>query len=172
MALADKVIAALRQPLDAAYIRLDNDDGISGIVVSKKFEGMTMLDRQTRIDELLSQESSAITPQEQRQVLMIAGLTPAEYEAAGARVRIQKVAQSARGEFEIRVHGGWSDAEYVRGALNNQKGVRTTEPEQVTDASGVLMSFRAEGSPANPLTKHGIVSVLGSDPHIQVPRGE
>jgi acid stress-induced BolA-like protein IbaG/YrbA len=171
MALADKIIAALHEPLEASYIRLDSDDGISGIVVSEKFNGVTTLDRQRRIDALL-ESAKPITPEERRKVVMIAGLTPSEYEAAGARIRVQKIIKRAENDFEIMVHGGRSDADYVRGALNNQKGIKTTEPTQVTDGSGVFMSFHAKGSSANPLSQHAIARILGNDAYVTVlPRG-
>jgi len=54
---------------------------------------------------------------------------------------------------EVMLRGGHTDAEYVRGALNNQKGIRTTEAKQVEGAVGVLMSFQASGNRANPLDK-------------------
>ncbi len=99
---------------------------------------------------------------------MIAGLTPAEYEAVGARIRVHKVREMAGGAVEILLHGGLSDAEYVRGALNNQKGVQTTDPKPVSGAIGVLMSFRAKGTKANPLTKNKAVQILKKDQYIEV----
>jgi hypothetical protein len=99
---------------------------------------------------------------------MIAGVTPAEYEAVGARIRIHKVKEMAGGAVEILVHGGLSDAEYVRRTLNHQKGVQTTEPKQVAGARGVLMSFRAKGSAAIPLTKDRAIQVLKNDRYIEV----
>ena len=51
---------------------------------------------------------------------------------------------TAGGAVEILLRGGGSDAEYVRGVLGNQKGVRTTEPKQLADVGGTLMSFQAK----------------------------
>src|SRR5260370_13108482 len=99
---------------------------------------------------------------------MIAGLTPAEYEAVGARVRVHRVKEMAKGTVEVLLHGGLVDAEYVRGALQNQKGVVTTQPKQVDGARGVLMSFRAKGSEAAPLTKDKVLRILKHDPYIEV----
>jgi hypothetical protein len=84
---------------------------------------MSTLDRQALIDRALTQASEPLSKDEQRHVLMIAGLAPPEYAAVGARIRIHRVKETARGTVEVLLHGGPSDAEYVRGALNNQKGV-------------------------------------------------
>ena len=99
---------------------------------------------------------------------MIAGMTPEEYESVGARIRIDKVKEMADGTLQILLQGGRSDAEYVRGALDNQKGVQTTEPKQVPGAVGILMSFRAKGSGANPLTKTRAIQILKRDRYIEV----
>ena len=101
---------------------------------------------------------------------MIAGLTPEEYEAVGARIRVHKVKEMAGGAVEVVLHAGRSDAEYVRGALKNQNGVETSEPEPVSGAAGVLMSFRAKGPAANPLTKEKVIRVLKKNPYIEVMR--
>lgn len=166
MDLKDKIVKALFQELTPEYIRLEDDDGISGFVVSLQFENTTSLDRQEKIDEALNR--AALTAEERRQVLMIAGLTPPEYEAVGARIQVHKVKDTANDTLEILLQGGPSDAEYVRGALNHQKGVRTTVPKPVNGALGVLMSFRANGTEANPLTKEKAIRVLQNDRYIQV----
>ena len=103
-------------------------------------------------------------------MLMIAGLTPSEYDAVGARIRVHRVSEIAGG-VEILLHGALSDAEYVRGALNNQKGVQTSEPKPVNRALGVFMSFRAKGNGANPLTRDKAIRVLRNDPYIEVMPG-
>jgi hypothetical protein len=166
MDLKDKVINALFQGLKPDYVRLDDEDGISGFVVSGIFKGMSTLDRQGKIEEVL--ENASLSQDERRQVLMIAGLTPEEYEAVGARIRVHRVKEMAGGVIEILLHGGLSDAEYVRGALNNQKGVQTTDPKPVSGATEVLMSFRAKGAAANPLTKEKAIRVLKKDQYIEV----
>ena len=76
MVLTDKIISALRRPLKAEYIHLDDDDGISGFVVSREFEKLSMLDRQRLIDDALSNASASLSKDEQRRILMIAGVTP------------------------------------------------------------------------------------------------
>ena len=80
MGLTDKIADALHKSLRAEYLRLDNDDGISGFVVSPQFENISAIDRQRLIDEALPNAPDPLSAEEQRQVLMIAGLTPLEYE--------------------------------------------------------------------------------------------
>jgi acid stress-induced BolA-like protein IbaG/YrbA len=46
--LKEKVETALKRAVTAARIRLEDDDGISGFVVSSDFRGMSPLDRQSR----------------------------------------------------------------------------------------------------------------------------
>jgi hypothetical protein len=168
MDVRDKIIAALMDKMDVHYVRLEDDDGITGYVVSPQFRDMSTLDRQGLIENALSSSRKALTPQEQRQVLMIAGLTPEEYESVGTRIRVHKVKEMAGGTLEILLHGGRADAEYVRGALNNHKGIQTTEPKQVPGAVGILMSFRAKGNGANPLTKAKAIRILKHDRYIEV----
>lgn len=166
MDIKEKIIKALSRALQPEYVRLENNDGISGFVVSRIFEGISALERQKMIEEALGSDS--LTKREQRQVLMIAGVTPAEYQAVGARIRIHKVKAMAGGVVEILLHGGLSDAEYVRRTLHHQKGVQTTEPKQSAGARGVLMSFRGKGSAAIPLTKERAIQVLKKDRYIEV----
>jgi hypothetical protein len=168
MDVRQKIREALDKALQAEYVRLEEADGISGFIVSSKFQGMPTLDRQALIEEALTKAKPALTAEERRQVLMIAGLTPVEYESVGARIRVHRVREVAGGKIEILLHGGLPDAEYVRGALNNEKGVSTTEPEKVTGAPGILMTFRAAGKKANPLTKEKVLRILRQDPYIEV----
>ena len=165
MGLKDKIMNALVKGLSAEYVRLEEDDGISGFVVSPKFKGVSSLDRQSLIEKLLSE---ALTSGETRQVLMIAGLTREEYETVGARIRVHKIKGKAGGALEVFVHGGLSDAEYVRGALDNEKGVTTTPSQKVTGAAGILMRFQAQGTEATPFTKERAIKVLKKDQYIEV----
>lgn len=166
MDLKDKVIEILVLALKPEFVRLDDEDGISGFVVSRLFEGVSTLDRQGQIEEVL--QKVPLTQEERRRILMIAGLTPEEYEAVGARIRVQKVREKTGGAIEILLHGGLSDAEYVRGVLNHQKGVQTTEPKPVNGAIGVLMSFQAKGSETNSLTKDKAIRILKKDQYVEV----
>ncbi len=167
MDVKKRVEKALSDTFEDAYVRLEDDDGISGFVVSARFKGMSTLDRQELIDEAIKGATPPLAPDEKRQVLMIAALSPAEFSSVGAKVRVHKVKQLAHA-VEIVLHGGHADAEYVRGALNNQKGVKTTEPKQVPGAVGVLMQFRASGTRADPLDKARAIHVLKNDPYIEV----
>jgi hypothetical protein len=168
MDIRKKVIKALTGSFPVDYARLEDDDGITGFVVSPHFQGVSALDRQGLIDDALRKSSARMTPEEQRRVVMIAGLTPAEYNAVGARIRVHQVKELTGGSIKVLLHGGQSDAEYVRRVLKEQEGVTTTEPRQVPGAVGDLMSFRAKGSATTPLTKASAVRMLQSDQYIQV----
>jgi acid stress-induced BolA-like protein IbaG/YrbA len=78
--LKEKVTVALKGAVANARIRLEDDDGISGFVVSAEFRGMSSLDRQTLIDKALRNSAVKFFKQERRNILAIAALTPAEYE--------------------------------------------------------------------------------------------
>jgi hypothetical protein len=81
--LKEKVAEALRRHLGPDHVHLEDDDGISGFVVAAQFHGMPALERQTLIHNALRGPSVKFTKAELRQVLAIAALTPAEYEALG-----------------------------------------------------------------------------------------
>jgi len=166
-----KIINALLARLDEPYIRLEDGRGISGFVVSPQFEGMSTFDRQVLIEDALRNAPEPLDPEERRRILMIAGLTPAESDATGAGVRIYKLKAKPDGTIEVLLHGGTSDAEYVREAFKSLKNVETSEPEHSEGARGILMSFRAKGTPADPLTKAKARQVLRSDPYITVMPG-
>jgi len=166
MDLKDRIVNVLMQSLHAEYVRLEDDDGLTGFVVARMFEGMSAIDRQEKIEEAL--QNASFSREERRRVIMIAALTPAEYDAVGARIRVHKVKEMAGGVIEVLLHGGLSDAEYVRGSLKNHKGIKTTDPKLVSGALGVLMSFRAKGTAANPLTKEKAIRVLKKDQYIEV----
>ena len=169
MDIKDKIIKALLQALKPEYVRIEDDDGISGFVVSRKFDGMSTLDRQGKIDTVL--QGAPLSQTERRHVLMIAGLTPEEYEAVGPRIRVHRVKEMANGVIEFLLHGGISDAQYLREILKTYLGVQTTEPKHVNGAPGVFMSFRANGTQANPLTREKAIEVLKSDRYIEVMPG-
>jgi hypothetical protein len=168
MEIREKVLKALRDTFDVHYARLDDDDGITGFIVSPRFRGMSSLDRQELIDRALSQASNLLTPEERRHVVMIAALSPIEYDTAGARIRVDDVKELAGGTVEILLRGAGSDARYVRGVLGSQKGVRTTKPKQLADVNGTFLSFQAKGTRAAPLTKAKAIHILKSDRYIDV----
>ena len=115
MDIREKVLKALRERIDVDYVRLEVDGRLTGFVVSPRFENMPTMDRQILIDEALDKASIPFTPEERRQILMIAALTPTEYSAVGVRIRVQRVKEMAGGAVEVTLHGGLDDAEYVRG---------------------------------------------------------
>ncbi len=141
MEILDKLIKALRTSLNAEYINIDDDDGVSGYVVSRQFEEMSTLDRQKLIDDILRNAPDPLTNEEQRQILMIAGLTPNEYESVGARIRVHRIRELGDGSLEVLVRGSYSDAMFVRAALKNLKGVQASEPKHSPGAEGILMTF-------------------------------
>jgi acid stress-induced BolA-like protein IbaG/YrbA len=83
--LKEKVAEALKQRLHPDHVQLDDDDGISGIVVASQFRGMSALDRQIAIDEALRSATPRLSKPELRQVLAIAALTPVEFAGVQAR---------------------------------------------------------------------------------------
>ena len=85
MDLRQKVEAVLRQYLDIEIMDLEDDDGISGVIVSSQFHDMPVLDRQLLVETALRKSPKKLTKPELRRVLAIAPLTPAEYHAAGPR---------------------------------------------------------------------------------------
>jgi acid stress-induced BolA-like protein IbaG/YrbA len=83
--LREKVTRALREHLNPDHIQLEDDDGVSGVVVSAQFRGVSPFDRQMLIDKALRSASEKLTRAELRRVLAIAALTPAEYEGVCQR---------------------------------------------------------------------------------------
>jgi stress-induced morphogen len=80
MDLKEKVTEALARHLHPERIQLEDDDGISGFVVSTQFRGMSSFDRQTLIHHLLRDTAPKLSKAELRQILAIAALTPVEFE--------------------------------------------------------------------------------------------
>jgi acid stress-induced BolA-like protein IbaG/YrbA len=163
--LREIIIRALLKHLKAEYVRLEDEDGVSGFVVSARFKDMPALDRQTLIDKVLRK---ALTTEEVHRVLMIAAFTREEYETVGARIRVEKVKEKPGGGLEILLYGVQSDAEYVRGAFSTEKGIQTTDPRPAPGAVGVLMSFQARGTDTNPLTKEKALQILKKTRYIEV----
>ena len=83
MDLREKVKQVLRSSLDLDQIRLVDEDGIYGYVVSERFYDVSPLDRQKLIDKALRNGPAKLTKAERRRILAIAPLTPAEYFALG-----------------------------------------------------------------------------------------
>lgn len=58
-----------------ATVKLDDLDGIIGVITSDQFSGMESIDRQNLIGEFIEQH---LTVDERRQVQVIVGVTPEE----------------------------------------------------------------------------------------------
>ena len=99
---------------------------------------------------------------------MIAGLTPLEYEAVGTQIRVDTINELSDGSLEVVLQGCLSDATYVRGTLRNQKDIEADEPKQSQRANRAIMTFRVWGTDTNPLTKEKAMSVLRTDPYIEI----
>jgi hypothetical protein len=83
MELKEKVERALRNHFQVDYLKLIDNEGISGVLVSPDFEGVGRLDRHRRIDRALHDRSEKLTRGEQRRVVLIAPFTPTEYGPIG-----------------------------------------------------------------------------------------
>lgn len=81
--LKEKIEKALRSRFQIDHIQLVDEDGVYGFVVSPDFRGLSAIDRQTRVDQALRDPSMHLTRPEQRQILAIAPLTPAEFQVIG-----------------------------------------------------------------------------------------
>jgi hypothetical protein len=74
--LLRKLRAVLTQRFPApATVRLEDQDGIIGVITSAQFAGMDTIDRQHLIGEIVE---SQLTPEERRRVQVIVGVTPDE----------------------------------------------------------------------------------------------
>lgn len=81
MDLREKVASALHESLKLDHIQLEDDDGISGIIVSAQFRGVSAMDRQMLVPNALRKSSVKLTRADLSRILAIAPLTPAEYAA-------------------------------------------------------------------------------------------
>jgi len=85
MELKEKVAPALEIAFHPGYIVLNDDEGISGYVVSPRFRRVTPLNRQRLIEKALNAPAAKLSKSELRRILAIAPLTPLEYDALGAQ---------------------------------------------------------------------------------------
>ncbi|HEV3385579.1 MAG TPA: hypothetical protein VG097_12250 [Gemmata sp.] len=58
-----------------AIVKLEDLDGIIGVITSDEFAGMESIDRQSLIGEIVEKN---LSPEERRQVQVIVGVTPNE----------------------------------------------------------------------------------------------
>jgi len=77
--LQKRIERVLQAAFDPEEIRLEQDDGISGYVISRRFRGMEAVDRQGMIYDALHDPSVDLQPEDMRQILAIAALTPEEF---------------------------------------------------------------------------------------------
>ncbi len=171
MDLKTKIANLLSDTFEDAFVRLEGEKFISGFVVSPGFDGVASLERQRLIDEALEREPGSLSLPERRRVLMIAALTPREFESIGPGVRIHKIKDLGRGIVEVVVHGSIADADFVRRALADENRIDMTEPKQVPRAPGILVSFRAKSRTEVPLTRQKMLELLKNSPYIGVTAG-
>jgi acid stress-induced BolA-like protein IbaG/YrbA len=96
MDLRQKVTAALKSALPVLAIQLEDDaDGLHGYVVSDEFQGVSSLERQTRIGKALRNDRAKIPRAELDRIIIIAALSPVEYRAmgldSGKQVKVSRV---------------------------------------------------------------------------------
>ena len=103
MALKKKLEAALRHSLAPELIDLVDEDGITGYVVSTKFQRMTALNRQKLIQRSLCDAPHPLLPGELRRVLLIVPLTPAEARSYGLSGAVDHSSQRPKTKTEERV---------------------------------------------------------------------
>jgi acid stress-induced BolA-like protein IbaG/YrbA len=84
--LKEKVTEALRQSLQPEQIRLEDDDGIFGFVISERFRGVSALDRQALVYDALRKSPVKLSKAELRRVLGIAPLTAIEFESVDHKI--------------------------------------------------------------------------------------
>lgn len=79
MELVEKITQALAQAIDIEHIKLEDDDGVIGYVVSSNFNGMEFVDRQMTIQRALRGGAVPLSRAELRRIGAIAALTPDEF---------------------------------------------------------------------------------------------
>jgi stress-induced morphogen len=75
--LLTRVETLLREafPPPDQILRLEDDDGIIGVVASGRFRGLEGIDRQNMIWDVLD---ARLTPEQRRRIVIIAAVTPEE----------------------------------------------------------------------------------------------
>lgn len=79
MDLVEKVKHILERALAIEDIKLEDDGGVIGYVVSNDFHGLEFIDRQMKIHKALRAGPTPLTAGELRRVAAIAALTPDEF---------------------------------------------------------------------------------------------
>jgi stress-induced morphogen len=78
--LLPKVEQALRIHFRIDHLKLVDDDGIFGSMVSPDFDGLSMSDRDAMLQRAFRDPASNLTDRERRRIRFIMTRTPAEYE--------------------------------------------------------------------------------------------
>lgn len=162
MDLQAKTVSALDEAFHPELLTLEEEEGLSGFIVAKGFQGLTGMERQERIQKALAPLSSA----ERRRVVMIAALTPAEYGEIGTPIRVRGIGEKG-GQIAVILQGGHADAERVR-AIFERAGMTASKPRSVADGEGVFTEIRIKGSPRRPATKESVLGLLATDPVIEM----
>jgi acid stress-induced BolA-like protein IbaG/YrbA len=161
--LVTKIASILKPALALERIYLDvEDDAITGYVVSKRFQGMSSLDRQKLLVKELKSAPAPLTPEELRQILMIAALTPIEFDSVGAKIKIQRITESDDGDLVIVLKGNHQDGEFIQELLEKDANLVSAEIQDVPDAP-FLTKVVAHGTKDAPLTQKRAVALLASD---------
>ncbi|HEX7448886.1 MAG TPA: hypothetical protein VF306_15135 [Pirellulales bacterium] len=79
MDLVEKVAHILEGSFAVEDIKLEDDGGVIGYVVSNDFHGLEFMDRQMKIHKALRAGPTPLTAAELRRVAAIAALTPEEF---------------------------------------------------------------------------------------------
>jgi acid stress-induced BolA-like protein IbaG/YrbA len=80
---AKKLLSKAFPPPDK--VRVEDDDGLIGTVVSARFRGLDAVDRQKMVWDALDEH---LTPEERRRVVIVLTLTPLEEKATSANSRL------------------------------------------------------------------------------------
>lgn len=81
MELTEKIAGILQSSFNAEDVRVSDDEGITGFVISTAFQNLSSLDRQKLINGKLRAKEGGLLPRELRRVLLISPLTPLEAAA-------------------------------------------------------------------------------------------
>jgi hypothetical protein len=76
-----KVEQALRSHFQIDHLRLEDEDGIYGSLVSPDFEGVSFAERDAMLQRAYRDPASNLSDRERRRIKFIMTRTPVEYEA-------------------------------------------------------------------------------------------
>ena len=84
MDLQEKVTSILQEAFQPEQLVLEDDDGITGYLISTRFSGMDSIDRQGLIYDALRAKEANLSKAELRRILAISPVTPEEYAVHSA----------------------------------------------------------------------------------------